>query len=116
MSAAYAAPEPDDRRDEPTSAGELSERDRRVLDEIAGYENGSDPAFTARLREPAPTASPATERMLQILAVAAVAAVLVPTEWLMVGVILTVLLVMPGLLAWYGRRATPPGTRQAPED
>jgi Flp pilus assembly protein TadB len=114
MSAAYA-PDPDDRRDRP-SGDELSERDRRVLDEIAGHENGADPAFTARLRQPAPKASPATERMLQFLAVAAVAAVLLPTEWLMVGVILTVLVVMPGLLAWYGRRATPPTARQTPED
>ena len=116
MSAASATPDPDDRRDvpDPGEAG-LSERDRRVLDEIAGHENGSDPSFTARLREPARRASPATERVLQVLAVTAVLAFLVPTAWLMVGVIVLVLIVLPGLLAWYGHRIAPPG-RSAPED
>lgn len=115
MSAAYATPDPDDRRDPPPGDGELSERDRRVLDEIAGYENGSDPVFTARLREPARPASPLTERVLQVLAVAAVAAVLLPTAWLMVGVILLVLTVLPGLLAWYAHRLGP-DERVPPED
>lgn len=114
MSAAYA-PDPDDRRDPSAGDGELSERDRRVLDEIAGYENGSDPVFTARLREPARTASPLTERVLQVLAVSAVVAVLVPTAWLMVGVLVLIMVVLPGLLAWYGNRVAPPG-RPAPED
>ena len=115
MSAAYAAPDPDDRRDRSAGDGGLSERDRRVLDEIAGYENGADPAFTARLRRPARPASRMTERVLQVLAVSAVLAVLLPTAWLMVGVILLIVIVLPGLLTWYARRATPTG-RPFPED
>lgn len=114
MSAAYA-PDPDDRRDPSPGEGELTERDRRVLDEIAGYENGADPVFTARLREPARTASPLTERVLQVLAVSAVVAVLIPTAWLMVGVVVLIMVVLPGLLAWYGHRIAPTG-RPAPED
>lgn len=115
MSAAYAAPDPDDRRDRPAGDGGLSERDRRVLEEIAGHEDGSDPVFAARLREPARQASPMTERVLQVLAVAAVAAVLLPTAWLMVGVIVFIMIVLPGLLAWYGRPTAPPG-RPTTED
>lgn len=105
MSAAYAAPDPDDRRDTPSGDAELSDRDRRILDEIAGHENGADPTFVARLREPARPASPATERVLQVLAVAAVLAVLLPTAWVMVGVVVLVIGVLPAVLGWAVRRS-----------
>lgn len=112
----------------PEDSGALSERERAVLDDIAGHENAADPAFVTQLRAPTPTAGaeppsplPALSPRARNLAVQAavvlvVAAVLVPASWLAT-VALTVLLVGPAALAIVAlRRGAAGGPAPHPPD
>ncbi|RZT87139.1 hypothetical protein EV383_4047 [Pseudonocardia sediminis] len=120
MSATHA-PEPegrpdrDDRRDATPRpvAAPLTDRDREILDRIAGFENGSDPVFVARLNAPPAPATDATagtttgpagglgrDRIIQIVVVLGLLALLLPGPWLLVAAFL----VGPAIAAFFGLR------------
>ena len=82
----------------------LSEAERAVLDDIAGHENASDPAFVAQLSSPVPGVAgrvrSARRRDLAVQAavVVVVAAVALPSSWLAAAA-LALLLVVPMVVA-----------------
>ncbi|MBW0104806.1 hypothetical protein [Pseudonocardia sp. KRD291] len=78
------------------------DRDREVLDRIAGYENGADPAFVARLRAPvtAPGGGLGLDRIIQIVVLLGLLALILPGPWPMVAA----LLAGPTVAALFGLR------------
>ena len=122
MSATHATPEPERRPEggprRPPSPP-LSARDRRVLARIAGYENGADPAFVARIgaagapraagSPAAPRAGPSLDRLVQYLVIAGLVALLLPGPWLLAFALLT----GPAVAVFAGFRAADRGAEAA---
>ena len=130
-------PDPRDERE----GRPLSEREREVLDHIAGSENAGDPGFVSRLRErpgtPTGVAGVPPERVesrrevlararrrdltIQGAVVVGLAALLLPAAWFVAAVVTLVLLVVPLVLvglAWREARTHrgAPGTGRPEEE